>query len=151
MEDSPEGCAEQAGALESEGKFREAAKMWSRAAGASLGHNRRDRYETCRKVCEQAALDNSEVLTGAVRLKGENARLEAPGRVWSMDAFGMVDPRGDHLEVIKSVNFILKSAGRTLRFVPIDCGDDHFYFGIADPAAENATAPILDNRGRIKW
>jgi hypothetical protein len=50
--DSPEGCAAVAVLYENASQWVLSAKMWHRAAGASAGHNRRQRYTDARDRCE---------------------------------------------------------------------------------------------------
>jgi hypothetical protein len=45
MLDKPEDFIERAVAMEKKQKWKEAATLWQMAVGASIGHNRRSRYQ----------------------------------------------------------------------------------------------------------
>lgn len=55
MKHSPEGWADIARKYESEERWVQAERAWFSARGASVGHNRRDRYERAARRCELRA------------------------------------------------------------------------------------------------
>ncbi len=66
--DTPEGCASLADQYEHQGRFLNAAAMWRRAAGVSMGHNRAARYEDSARRCDAEAKRTQAINIGdAVR------------------------------------------------------------------------------------